>query len=366
MAPEQEQLGSLAPDAESPITGLEASLGASWGAIRAARSKTRELMLALRTELTSIEDPNCAVVVTGSLGRGEASDGSDADWVLLVDGPSDPAHARMAREIGQRIGKVLKAPGQTGTFGDIVPSHGLVHYIAGTRDTNENLTRRILLLAESRPLTSPVVRERVIRNVIARYVLHDRSVRSKSGRVNRIPHFLLNDVVRYWRTMASDYASKMWERDRQGWGIRNIKLRFSRKLLFVWGLLASFAGELLDPEPLEKPADEEEFLTLLAELIYRQTEVTPLELLARIAAHESVKPETAGQIFGAYDQFLEALGDKGTREHLEKFVRFEDAATDEIYSRLRDASKKFRFGINAVFFDQHPKLYKLIRDYGVF
>lgn len=321
----------------------------------------------LRDSLSGLQDPNCAVVVTGSLGRGEACDESDADWVLLVDGPSDPGHARMARDIGEQITRVLpKPPGSTRTFGDIVPSHGLVHYIAGTRDTNENLTRRILLLAESRPLTGPVVRERVIRNVLARYVLHDRSVRSKSGRYNRIPHFLLNDVVRYWRTMASDFASKMWERDGEGWGLRNVKLRFSRKLLFIWGLLASFSGELFESEPLDQATTEDEHLRLLAEHIQQQTAVGPLELLARVAGDEAVKEETAGAIFTAYDRFLAAMSDPDTRKHLEKNVRFEDAPDDEIFDELRTASQGFRFGVNDVFFTQHPRLPDLIRKYGVF
>jgi Putative nucleotidyltransferase DUF294 len=348
------------------IEVLENKLGANWGAIRKAQVKTEELLTNLKAVLTDLEDPNCAVVVTGSLGRGEANDSSDADWLLLVDGPSDPYHARMAREIDDRVRRAgFKDVGPTGTFGGVVVSHELVHYIAGTRDTNENLTRRILLLAESRPLTSPVVRERVIRNVLDRYVRYDRSVQSSTGEYNRVPHFLLNDVVRYWRTMASDYASKMWERTGKGWGIRNVKLRFSRKLLFVWGLLASFSGELFGQEVLARAQHEEELLILLSNLIREQTDVAPLELLARVAINDWVKKDTATDIFSAYNEFLDALSDRETRSHLET-VRFEDAASDNIYSQLRTTSRRFRLGINDLFFDQHHQLKRLIRDFGVF
>lgn len=361
-----EPMQSSNPAPSRALAALEQRLGARWEAIARARIKTEEILASLGAALEGLDDPNCAVVVTGSLGRGEANDGSDADWFLLVDGPSDPSHARLAREIGPRIRSVVaKDVGPTGTFGEIVPSHDLVHYIAGTRDTNKNLTRRMLLLAESRALTNPMVRERVIRNVLARYVLHDRPVSNKQGRYDPIPHFLLNDVVRYWRTVASDYASKMWERTQQGWGIRNVKLRFSRKLLFVWGLLASFSGPLFDAGLLAPAAREEEFLMLLLDLIREQTEVSPLELLARVAAADGVKEDTARDIFGAYDEFLGALADPERREHLES-IPFDHAMADEAYEPLRKASSRFRFAINALFFEQHPKLPELIHKFGVF
>src|SRR4051794_5734994 len=127
---------------------LEARGSANWSAIRNARAQTDGMLAKLSDALADFNDASFSVVVTGSLGRGEATKGSDADWVLLVDGPSDPEHAILVREIGQRISSlVAKDVGPTGTFGDIVDSHQLVHYIAGTRDSNENLTRRILLLA---------------------------------------------------------------------------------------------------------------------------------------------------------------------------------------------------------------------------
>jgi len=349
----------------STIDVLESRLGADWSGIRAARARTDAILGQLETAVASLHDANYSIIVTGSLGRGEATAGSDADWLLLVDGRSDSEHAILANSIRSRIsGVVAKDVGATGTFGDIVRSHELVHYIAGTRDSNENLTRRILLLSESHALTNPLLRERVIREVLARYVIHDRSVQSRSGHRQTVPHFLLNDVVRYWRTMASDYASKMWERDREGWAIRNIKLRFSRKVLFLWGLLACFSGDLFAPSGLYDVESEDDYFSRLAELIRAQTEVSPLELLAR-AVLQSEDDAVADAIFSSYDHFLSVLSDPGARKKLEA-VRFEDALDDPTYADLRDGSHRFREGITRLFFDRHPKLPTLIRDFGVF
>jgi hypothetical protein len=349
----------------SAIDTLETRLGANWSAIRAARTKTEEIVGALGVVLADLHDETFSIVVKGSLGRGEATEGSDADWILLIDGPSYPEHAILARQIGDRIRTIVpKEVGPTGTFGDIVASHELVHYIAGTRDSNENLTRRILLLSESRALTNPLVRERVIRNVLTRYVVYDRSVQSASGRRQTVPHFLLNDVVRFWRTMASDFASKMWEREREGWGIRNVKLRFSRKVLFIWGLLAAFSGELFAPPELGELENDDVYFVMLTDLIRTQTDVPPLELLARVVL-DSEDNDIADAIFSSYDQFLRILADPDARKKLET-VQFEHALDEPVYAELRRASQTFREGVTRLFFDVHPKLPKLIRDFGVF
>jgi len=164
--------------------------------------------------------------------------------------------------------------------------------------------------------------------------------------------------------MASDYASKMWERQREGWGIRNVKLRFSRKVLFIGGLLASLAGELFAPPELHEVENDDTYYLLVADLIRTQTDVPPLELLARVVL-ESDDKSVADSIFSSYDQFLSVLADPEARAKLEA-VRFEDAVHDPTYAGLRGASQRFREGVTRLFFDVHPKLPKLIRDFGVF
>lgn len=213
-------------------------------------------------------------------------------------------------------------------------------------------------------MTNAVVRERVIRNVLARYVIHDRPVRSRAGGTRSIPHFLLNDVVRYWRTVASDFASKMWERQQEGWGVRNLKLRFSRKLLFVAGLLTAFTGPLFDADDRFRETPDDEFFVLLADLIREATDVSPLDKVATLMLSQ---PSAAKEFFEPYDRFLAALDDESTRKHLERLHR-EEASHDAVYESLREQSYRFRMAVDKLFFerDVSPLLPDLIRRYGVF
>lgn len=334
-------------------------------AILAARQRSEEQLGQIRAAVAGIEAPGTAVIVTGSLGRGEVTSGSDVDWFLLVDGASDPHHLELLTAIQRQFSELkLKKPGTTGTFGNLVSSHDLVHYIAGTRDTNENLTRRVLLLAESRAVSGEIVRRRVIGNILARYVIHDRVAPAPGAERSTIPHFLLNDMVRYWRTMASDYASKMWERRGDGWATRNIKLRFSRKLILVWGLLACFSWDLFADERSTQVVDDDAWLSLLADHIREQTDLSPLEMLARILLAVDDAALSA-KILGGYDHFLATLDDEANRQELEA-LPFEAAASSPVFQALRELSRQFRDGVNDLFFAKHETLTTLIRKYGVF
>jgi predicted nucleotidyltransferase len=189
------------------VEQLAKACDASWPAITTARDDATKRIDSVRKEVAKLEDPQVSLTVTGSIARHEVTGGSDFDWMLLVDGASDPEHFKLREAVAEELDKLdIKRPGPTEIFGKLVSSHDLVHYIAGTADTNENLTRRILLLLESTAVSNAPVRERVLRNVLARYVIHDRSIPGRSGGFNCIPHFLLNDVVRYWRTMAADFC----------------------------------------------------------------------------------------------------------------------------------------------------------------
>ena len=352
----------------SPLQDLQTRLGFTWKHIDAAAQEANRVRLEIETTLREITIPaDTGLLIFGSLARKELTSGSDVDWTLLIDGQADPTHMGVAQQIETLLerGK-FKKPGQTGTFGGMTFSHELVHHIGGENDTNKNMTRRILLLLESISIGRSAsgqaddVRDRVMRAIIHRYMVDDMSRVTSNPERSRVPRFLLNDIVRFWRTMAVDYASKRWERGDDKWAIRNLKLRFSRKLIFVTGLLACFgaASDRLYSAPVDNEAETR--IGHLRSIL----DSPPLSVLAH-AADRFCDDQTIKEMFEAYDSFLGILDCREKRERLEKLPTTE-AQTDQLFVQVQQISRQFQGSLTTLFFKTDDKLTEFAMEYGLF
>jgi hypothetical protein len=300
--------------------------------------------------------------VFGSLARGEFTEGSDLDWTILIDGRADSDHLELVHTLKRRLRSAeFGDPGPTGVFGGLVFSHELIHAIGGEEDTNRNMTRRLLLLLESKSIDargSKQAYERVVSGILNRYVQEDASFISAKRRSGRLPRFLLNDVVRFWRTMAVDYANKHKAREGKGWALRNIKLRMSRKLLFVSGLFMCFSW------PLKKHIgpDQSNIVPKLVDQLVEWTQRPPLDSLADIV--EAYAPDLSGDIFESYDAFL-GLNDQKTRELLE-CLSPDDAYKDDVFLAAREIATKFDGALTRLLFESNDDITQLSKKYGVF
>jgi predicted nucleotidyltransferase len=344
---------------------LEKRLGAEWLHLRRARELTASKRQQLHEALRGLDSVDTSIVVSGSLARDEFTEGRDIDWALLIDGPSDPGHYGVTQKISKIVESIAAKPvGREGTFGSMVFSHDLVHQIGGEDDTNRNTTRRLLLLLESHVVGRQEAYGGVVRAVLNRYLLEDRGFWRGSG--HRVPRFLQNDFARYWRTMAVDFAYKLRARSGKGWAIRNIKLRMSRKLIYVSGLLACYRCHL-DYTPEQRlsiysdPNRKQEIIDHLQGIF----KTTPLEIIASVLFRYDHLDETAKKVLGSYDEFVGMLSDDEARARLEELTE-EDADADPIYKQARQLSHTFRDGLLAFFFDPNSDLEELTRNYGVF
>jgi predicted nucleotidyltransferase len=359
----------LGPEKESPVLALERRCAGSWKNIRLARYKAAETRRDLVASLQAhrIESSEHSVVVFGSLARDEFTDKSDIDWTLLVDGQANPSVFEVVGEIRSTLDRAgHKPPGKENQFGQMTFSHDLVHQIGGQDDTNRNTTRRILLLLESVALGDVRAHERVVRCVLKRYLLEDHKFAERKAKFH-VPRFLLNDFARYWRTMAVDFAYKSRDRQGQGSCLRNIKLRMSRKLIFVSGLLSCFGCHLGVVGGGRCDGQREACVECLENLMRH----TPLEIVARTVLHlldgpaEDKLLDAASRTFSSYDEFLGILSDHDKRKHLDDLPAG-DMEHDVGFKAARAVTHKFRDGIDSIFFDAHTELATLTRLYGVF
>jgi hypothetical protein len=337
---------TLLDDPSGALDRLSERTGASFTALEAARDRT-ERGVAERTK-TLGQHPAVADVSTcvfGSWARGELTDGSDDDWAVLVGRPFAPYDRDVCREVvtaTAALGTDDRRPGSQDVFGLPFDVGELSTNIGLDADTNTNLTRRMLLLLESRELHGDV-RSRAVAHILARYL--------KQGvKSYRPPRFLLNDLVRYWRTICVDFEGKGTAgADDPKWATRNAKLRTSRKLLFAGGLVTVLLCQLRDAS--EMPA-----------FLQSWFDAAPVDRLAAAFLYAAAE-EPGARTLDAYDRWLALIQQSEVREQL-KLVTFASRDRSELFEEIRQIGIDFQAGLDALLFGS--ALGRVTRRYAIF
>jgi hypothetical protein len=171
-----------------------------------------------------------------------------------------------------------------------------------------------------------------------------------SARDFRPPRFFLNDVVRYWRTVAVDFEGKDRQRGGAGWGLRSAKLRLSRKLLFASGLLPVLECHRMPAA--EMPA----FLD--AELAAPATD----RVAAAFERYDAL--DLGVRALSAYDRFVGMLDDPEIRGALTHLAEA-DAATSHELADARHLGDQLQSALLSLLFDD-LRLAPVTREYGIF
>lgn len=223
-------------------------------ALAARREKSRERLADVRAafkECNTIKDSRLAIFCAGSLARMEAGAKSDLDLFVTADGDGK-SYGRLSRiklfsdlmAINGELG--FPSFSNDGEYLKIYCMDELKSRTGSRIDDSENLfTARMLLILESQPVVNASTYSKHLHEIIEHYY------RDRNGTGSFRPLFLLNDLLRYWRTLCLNYEAHRHDADRP-FRKKNVNLRFSR-MLTVFGTVLPLVRQPIDTvEKLEE------------------------------------------------------------------------------------------------------------------
>lgn len=312
-------------------------------ALRSASTLGSQRTEQARARLSPLCVTGLDLVAFGSHGRQEVTAESDFDYlVLATELPQEPAAARrllgaadqLRTEFAMSEGQSdsIKAPGASGIFGTVVGAFDLIQQIGLQYDTNHSLTRRMLLLEESVSFGNPEVHERVMRATLDRYLTVTRAP------AEHTPRFLLNDVIRYWRTITVDYQAKALDGGRSISGLRYLKLIISRKVVYAATLMSLLYAE-------------EQASLATVDHLYDQFTMPPLARLVGVYPHMPPDVRLAlAEILRIVNRFLDRSGDSEWRDAVNTVGDIHDESVPE-FTEMRGQARTLQQSLETVFFD---------------
>ncbi|MDX2092939.1 MAG: hypothetical protein SFX73_34130 [Kofleriaceae bacterium] len=284
----------------------------------------RHLLAELGPDRERVLKDDTAIYVTGSGGRGEMSAASDVDlFIARISDRNSPVDAFHFQQAVARTfhAMQLPEPSNDGQFLKVHSATSLCGLMGKPTDDTENtLTARMLLLLESAclPSTTPAYRK-LLQRVLASYWKDSEYVAQYQ------PLTLVNDIVRYWRTLILNYVAKNADKeqarslDAAERRARSYKLRFSR-CLTCFSML-SYLLALTGTEP-----------SVTQEHVMEAVEMKPIERLHGVRTRQ---PTTAALVDKLVELYGDFLAHSGVSKH-ELIAAFGDP--DYRRARSREAS----------------------------
>lgn len=286
------------------------------------KSLSNNNLAKLRAALDPIVPKEAVALTCGSYARREATSGSDLDFFVLL-----PDHAGSVPEwfptAQAAINDIVsKPPAVGGAFDAVTRTGALLENFGGDEDVNKTITRRMLYLLEGEYLTNEIEFKKIRQQIIERYV-------AETARDHQIAQYLLNDIIRYWRTVTVDYSAKTRDSGKP-WAIRNIKLVFSRKIMYASGL---FSVAMTADRTAERKIEKLEQLFSLP----------ALDRIVEICGEGRTRC-----LRQSYDLFLDQLDDVNIRTHLETLPKA-SRDSDAVYRDLKNEGHRFTRELMLVF-----------------
>lgn len=302
-------------------------------ALRARRNYTKRRLDELDVELSRAGTPErvaerACVYLTGSFGRGEATEHSDVDLFIVGLGGGPERELPRLDEICAKA-DLIQSTRKLGFSdfsgdGEYLTHHGVDDLLAklGAPDDDaaNTLTARLLLLLESKPLVGNDVYWKVIEEVVAKYWRDYQDHKN-----DFVPAFLANDILRLWRTFCVNYEARTKGEPPEKKAkrkLKNYKLKHSRLLTCYSGLVFLLSIYLV--RGTVSPGDAVEMV--------RRTPTERLEWL-RDEARFRGSANGVDSILAAYDQFLAET--EGAEETLVE--RFLDPKRARAYAQSASA-----------------------------
>lgn len=328
------------------LVAAQATLGVELPNLAAAADYTEESVSVARRHLErelgeEAHLPRLSIIAFGSMARQEMTPDSDFDYLVVAHeiGP-DPVvilRFRIAAENARTALNVDK-PGRSGLFGVMTPAAELANIVTLEKESTQTLSRRVLVLQESLPLVGQDLHGSLLHAIVKRYLYDYDGLKRPL-----VPRFLLNDVVRYWRTVAVDYQAKRWEEmTGEKWGSRYIKLRTTRKLTFASMLAALFMPVIVREVPSPY-------------YLVQQFRLPALARLAQLEPHINDRTKLAlGNVLRLADLFAGWFAEEGFRNEINRVNSPQDARPGSRFAEAKSRSVELEFALEALFYSEEP------------